>query len=289
MAEITSANAQVRFVLQFARGGCGGSGPPERGASAETAAPAPQPTPAAAATEATPLPPATESALDTDPSFDTVLAPLHDVEVFARLDGELMAIDVEEGQRVRPGARLAQIDDRARRALLDEREAALARAESAWQRGQRLAAEQVLSDEQFIQARADWQIARAQRDRATIEWQRCAVRSPIPGLVALRRAQIGQSVKSGDLLFRVSNPDRLRAELLIPETRIGTVRVGQPATLTPVGGGPPVPARITRVNPLVDPGTGTFRVAIDVDNRQGRLHGGVSVRVALDSARAARK
>ena len=45
-----------------------------------------------------------------------------------------------------------------------------------------------------------------------------------------------------------------------------------------LNGGGSVDAKVTRVSPLVDPASGTFRVVIDLDNRRARLPGGVSVR-----------
>lgn len=230
-----------------------------------------------------PLP---DSIVQPDPTFETALIPLHSVEIFARLDGEIVALDVEEGARVASGGALARLDDRDRRATLDMREAEEARAESSWQRAQKLHDQKVISEEQFIAARSDWQIARAQRDRARIDWERCTVRTPIAGLVEQRRVQIGQTVKEGDLLFRIGDPSTLRAELLLPESRLGTVRVGQPVRILPAAGGEATVARVTRVNPLVDPASGTFRVVIDLDNRAGRLHGGVSARVAFDGVPA---
>lgn len=258
----------------LAAGGCTSRGRSGSGASADD-------TPAAADSAGAPaaypeaLPP-------TDPTFETALVPLHSVEIFARLDGEIVTLDVEEGRRVATGDRLAQIDDRERRATLDMREAEVARAESSWQRAQRLHEQKVISEEQFIAVRSEWQIARAQRDRARIDWERCAVRTPIGGLVEQRRVQIGQMVKDGDLMFRIGDPSTLRAELLLPEARLGTVHVGQPVRILPAAGGEATLARVTRVNPLVDPASGTFRVVIDLDNRAGRLHGGVSARVAFD-------
>lgn len=259
--------------------GCGARNQAADGASADTT-PAVADTTAAAETY-----PGTVPA--TDLSYETALVPLHSVEIFARLDGEIVALDVEEGRRVAAGDRLAQMDDRERRATLDVREAELAKAESAWQRAQRLHDQKLISDEQFIATRSDWQIARAQRDRARIDWERCAVRTPIAGMVEQRRVQMGQTVKDGDLLFRIGDPSTLRAELLLPEARLGTVRVGQTVRIIPAAGGAPTPARVTRVNPLVDPASGTFRVVIDLDNRAGRLHGGVSARVSFDDAAAA--
>ena len=218
-------------------------------------------------------------------TFDTALAPLRDVEVIARLDGEVVGVYVEEGRRVAAGARLAQFDDREHRATLEMRKAEAARAESAWQRAQRLYEQKVIAEEPFIAARSEWQIAEAQREHAVIELERCAVRTPIAGVIELRRVQTGQMAREGDVLFRVGDPDTLRAELLLPESRLGTVRVGQRVTILPAAGSRPTPARITRVNPLVDAASGTFRVVIDIDNRSGGLHGGVSARVVLDAAK----
>jgi membrane fusion protein, multidrug efflux system len=192
----------------------------------------------------------------------------------------------EEGRRVDAGTSLAQVDDRERRSTLDERMAEEARTEAAWKRASKLWDEKVISEEQYISARSDRQVAVAQRERAAIEWERCAVRTPIAGVIELRRAQAGQMVKQGDLLFRIGNPDTLRAELLVPESRLGTVKAGQRVLIVPAAGSPPRWVRITRVNPLVDPASGTFRVAIDIDNRTGELHGGVSARVVFEPARA---
>ena len=256
--------------------GCGSRGRSGSGASADVSPVVVDP--AATGTDDT----LTAAVPPADLTFETALAPLHDVEIFARLDGEIVSLDVEEGRRVAPGARLAQLDDRERRATLAMREAEAARAESAWQRAKHLHDQSLISDEQFIAARSDWQIAGAQRDRARVEWEHCAVRTPIKGLVEQRRVQIGQTVKDGDLLFRIGDPDTLRAELLLPESRLGTVHVGQPVRIVPAAGGPEIRARVTRVNPLVDPASGTFRVVIDLDNRAGRLPAGVSARVVFD-------
>ena len=242
----------------------------------------------AAAPEA--VPPAPGPALrdaGADPVLETSLAPLHDVEVVARAAGEIVMLAAEEGDRVAAGGVLARIDDRERRATLDEREATLAAKASGWERAQRLHDQTVISEEQWIAARSEWQVARAQRDRAKLEWEYCAVRAPFAGVVALRKIQRGEMVKEGDLLFRVSDPDRLRAELLLPEARLGTVRAGQSVMLVPVAGGAPTAARVTRVNPLVDAASGTFRVTIDVDNRAARLPAGVTVRVDFGAPRSA--
>jgi RND family efflux transporter MFP subunit len=270
----------LTMVCGLPIGGCAPRGAPADGVSAD---PLPGVAPPAAeplvASDSLAVP--TAAAADT---FETALAPLREVEIIARLDGEVVGVFSEEGRRVQAGARLAQLDDRERRATLEVRKAEAARAEAAWKRARRLYEQKVVAEEQYISARSDWQIAEAQREQASIEWERCAVKTPIEGVIELRRAQMGQMVKQGDLLFRIGDPDTLRAELLLPESRLGSVRAGQPVRILPAAGSPARMATVTRVNPLVDPASGAFRVVIDIDNRSGELHGGVSARVVLDPA-----
>lgn len=222
-----------------------------------------------------------------DPAFETVLAPLHDVEVFARLDGQLTEVHRDVGARVRKGDVLARIDDRELRAVLEEREAEVARMESAWERGKQLFDQGVVSERDFIEVRSDWEVAKARRDQAAVEHEWCEVRAPIDGVVALRRVQSGQLVKEDDLLFRISDPDLLRAELLLPEGYVGRVKRGHRVRLIPIANGGAVEAAVTRVSPIVDPGTGAVRVMIDFDNRRARMPAGMTVHVEFEPALSA--
>ena len=273
------------LALSWAVAGCAPRSHPTGGASADATPPEAEP----ALEDSRPIDSPANAMPQADEIFETALAPLHDVDVFARLEGEIVGVPVEEGRRVAAGDRLAQLDDRERLATLVMREAEAARAGSAWERAQRLHEQKVISEEQYMAARSESQIAGAQRDRARLELDRCTVRTPIAGVVEQRRVQMGQMVREGDLLFRIGDPDTLRAELLLPEARLGTVRVGQRVQIVPKAGSAPRMASVTRVNPLVDPSSGTFRVVIDIDNRAGHLHAGVSARVVFDPTPAARR
>ena len=272
---LLAAALAVGCALGCLIGGCSPSSQPADGASANPGPPAPEPGPASD--------PSIDSLATAEAGYETALAPIHDVRILARLDGEIVRVDVEEGGRVPAHQVLAQIEDRERRTTLAMREAEADRAESAWTRAERLHEQNVISDEQHLAARAEWQIAVARREQALIDVERCAVRTPIAGVVELRRIQVGQMVKEGDLLFQIGDPSTLRAEVLVPEAHLGIVRVGQKVRVIPAAGGAPTTARVTRVSPLVDPASGTFRVVVDLDNRSGRLHGGVSARVVFDA------
>src|SRR5262249_49859570 len=143
--------------------------------TASDAAP-PPPSPADAA-------PVARAQADTDSAPVTFLAAAHDVQIFARVNGIITHLDVEEGSRLAAGGRLAQIEDDSQRLALQEREADLASASAAYDRAVKLHDTNVLADQQLTDARSAFDIARARRDRAKLDLEHCAVRTPIAGVV----------------------------------------------------------------------------------------------------------
>ncbi len=271
-------------VAALTLAGCGsGSTTGSQPASRSEARAANLPGPAA---PSSPSSPAMDPVPREDAVYETVLAPVRDVQVSALIEGQIVQLAVEEGQRVAEGARLAQLDDREQKATLDEAEPELSSTHAAWERSQRLRTQSVISEEQFLEARSQWQRAQARRDRARVEWERCSVRAPISGVVVLRKVQVGQRVERGEAMFRISDPDRLRAELLLPEAKLGTVRPGQEVTIMAASGDAMAQARVSRVSPMVDPESGTFRVVIDLDNRRARMTCGITARVRFEEAAA---
>jgi RND family efflux transporter MFP subunit len=216
--------------------------------------------------------------------FETVLVPIGDVEIRAQSDGVVEMVSVEEGSQVARDVVLAQVDDRERKTDVEESEALLDRAASAWERAQKLHDAGLVADEPWIMARSEWAIARARRARAALSVERCVVRSPIGGIVALRCVQRGQTVRAGELLFRVSDPSHLRAEIVVPESRLGTIHLGEVVHIVIRTSKNAIAAKVTRVGRLVDPASGMFRIAIDIDNRRLGLPCGIAAQVLVPTA-----
>jgi HlyD family secretion protein len=74
--------------------------------------------------------------------------------------------------------------------------------------------------------------ARAQYGAAASRASEAEVRSPIDGAIVGRRAEPGEYVSEGQLLFVVGDVDRLVLELVADEADVGALRVGQRATAT---------------------------------------------------------
>ena len=225
---------------------------------------------------------AVRAGLDPGDIFLTYLEPEVDAPVVARRDGIVRAVLVEDGQRVRTGQPLARLDDQDARLELERARALSARAAADFERAEKGAAGALVSTQALDAARAQARAARAEEGLARLALDRCWLRSPVGGVVWQIRARPHTPVRESDVLFRVSEPSRVRAQLFLPASLRGTIVAGDPVSLIPVDAPDPRPiaGRVRGANPIVDPATGRFRVEIAADGRDRAL-AGLTVRASL--------
>jgi HlyD family secretion protein len=93
------------------------------------------------------------------------------------------------------------------------------------------------------------------------------VRAGIDGVLQQVPVEVGQQVTPGTNLARVARPDRLKAELRIPETQAKDVQIGQAVTVDTRNG--EIEGRVKRVDPAVQNGTVTVDVELLGDLPKG--------------------
>jgi HlyD family secretion protein len=111
-----------------------------------------------------------------------------------------------------------------------------------------------------------------ERLRAIAEFRQRAVdelhvRAGAAGVLQQLPLQVGQSVAAGALLANVARPDRLKAEIRVPEVQAKDAQIGLPATVDTHAG--LVPGHVVRVDPAVVSGF----VKVDV-SLEGNLPAG---------------
>lgn len=120
--------------------------------------------------------------------------------------------------------------------------------------------------------------------------RRQELRSPIAGLVAERRVELGSLVGREGLeseLFVIVDLSTVWIEMAVPPSDLHTIREGQQITVT--GGGESLPATIMFISPLLDKDTRAARVVASVDNaaRKWRPGSFVTAEIPTDEAPAA--
>lgn len=108
-------------------------------------------------------------------------------------------------------------------------------------------------------------VAVAQLGEQRARTGRLDIRAPAAGLILTRTVEPGQIVGSGsDVLFRMAKGGEMEMRAQVSEGDLQTLRVGNRAMVTPVGGKDSVSGRIWQVSPVVDPQNrqGVARIAI---------------------------
>ena len=228
------------------------------------------------------------------------VSPYEEMQLGVELSGQrVTALNVDVGQSVRKGQVLLELDHRTLDSELAQAEASLRQAQASlslaqvsYDRGAKLAAEQLISAGNLdelratrVQAEAQVATARAGRDAAKLRRDFAQLRAPADGVISKRLVQPGQVVAAGNELLRLIRDGRLEWRAELPEDQLAGVAVGNTVELPYAGG--TVAGRIRAVTPGVDAQTRTGTVYVDLPE-PGALKPGVYVegRIVTGAGRA---
>lgn len=181
------------------------------------------------------------------------LEPLRAVAVNAQLAGPLVRVQVEEGDRVRAGDLLAELDSRELAAQVRSAEATLRFAQTTAERSTTLFRDRIVTAAEYERDRATLESAEATLDQLRTRLGFARIVSPIDGVVTERRVQAGDVVGTQARLFTVADLGTLVARLQVSELDVPFLEVGAPVAVSVDAlGGARVDGRIRRVFPAVD-------------------------------------
>lgn len=189
-----------------------------------------------------------------------------EAQVVAKTSGVLLRLLVEEGDQVPAGQVLAKIDPERPRLEVQRAEALLRKLEAELARSSELFERKLIAADLHDKLRYDVETQRAVYRMAQLELSYTDIVAPISGVVAQRMAKVGNLIQLNSPVFRIVDTTRLEATLNVPEREIATMRAGAPVSMTADAlPGRVFEGRIARVSPVVDAGSGTFRVVCTFD------------------------
>lgn len=203
-------------------------------------------------------------------------------QVVAKTSGVALEVLVEEGQQVRAGQTLVRLDpDRARLAVAQS-QAQMSKLENNYRRAQQLVGQQMVSASDVDQLKYDLDNARAQHRMAALELSYTNVQAPISGVIASRSIKTGNFVQINTPIFRIIDNSQLEATLNVPERELSTLKADQPVLLqVDALPGKTFTGKVDRIAPVVDSGSGTFRVVCSFTGDQV-LQPGMFGRIRID-------
>lgn len=195
-------------------------------------------------------------------------------QVVTKTAGVILKINVEEGDTVRKGEVLAVLDSDRQRLNLQQIRATLNKLENDFRRQSELYERKLIGQDLFDRARFDLEQQKAAYASAELELSYTQILAPISGVVSRRLVKVGNLIQLNQPLFEIDDFDPLLAVLAVPEREMQRIATGQPVQmLVDARPGEVYLGRVRRVSPVVDAGSGTFRVTAEF--RDQRLRPGM--------------
>lgn len=193
-----------------------------------------------------------------------------EAQVVAKTSGVLLQLLAEEGDQVKAGQVLARIDPDRPRLEMERARATVRKLENNYRRSQELLASKLVSAEASDQIRYDLEAARAAYGLAQLELSYTNIVAPIDGVIAQRAVKPGNLIQLNSSLFRIVDDSRLEAVLNVPERDLATMKPGLAVNMVADAmPGKVFTGVIDRVSPVVDGGSGTFRVVTAFKGGEG--------------------
>lgn len=230
--------------------------------------------------------------------------PKYTARVGTRLRGLVRTVQAYEGDVVKRGQSLAEIDSpelgdaQAQVAMLDAqaktaaRDAARERALADQNLSTIREAEEAATEQNSYESmlRAAQQKVSALAGGSVRALGVHALTSPLDGTVVERHVTQGELVDGDHVAFLVSNLNHLWVELDVFERNLHTIRIDDEVVVRPLSGaGGDIKGRVAQVSAVIDPATRSATVRIEVDNSVGILRPGQAVDAKIHASNAAQE
>lgn len=217
------------------------------------------------------------------------------VSIAPKSAGQIVKLTKEEGDAVRAGEVLVQLEADAPRAALDEAAAkivlqqrAVAETERSYRRIEQLRSQGLATVKEFDTAKFELDQARltlasleAIRREASARLRDNTLTAPVSGVVLARPVDTGQVVSAQTVIYEIAPLADVEVEADVDEQYLTEVRSGQTADVVIAGVAKPIPATLYYVSPKVDQRTGGAKIRLRLAEQPAGLRAGLTADVNL--------
>jgi membrane fusion protein (multidrug efflux system) len=205
-------------------------------------------------------------------------------KITAEVAGKIAALDIPEGREVEAGHLLVKIDDAQARAEVAVGRARARNTREILARMEALRGAAITSDQEVDNARAAREASAGELETAETRLEKMEIRAPFRGILGLREVSLGAFVEPGDPIVQLTQTRPLELVFGLPERYAADVAVGQTVAGL-VATCKRFEARVTAIDPGIDPQTRTVRIKAEVANDDGTLLPGMSAVTQLTVGR----
>ncbi len=204
------------------------------------------------------------------------------VDLTSEVSRKISAIRFAEGDFVRRGTVLVELDSDEARASVAEAEAALVDSESRFERSRSLFTREALSGAELDQIQAALKANQARLEAARARLADTVIRAGFDGRTGLRHVSVGTLVGPNTVITTLDDVSVIKLNFTVPETSLFLIKKGLPVTaVTPGLPDKKFQGQVTDLDSRVDPVTRSITVRAQIPNPEGELRPGMFMTVSL--------
>lgn len=201
------------------------------------------------------------------------------------LDGRITSLPFQEGQAVKAGAKLVELDSSEYVAQAAQVRADLHTEVQRLKRTRDLSVQGFLSKDALDVQAGTVERLQARLDEVQSRLSKATIRAPFSGIVGLRQVSPGAYVKAGNDIVRLDNLETLKVDFRVPETYLSRLAPNQEvAVRLDAYPGQDFKGRVYATEPAVDERTRTVLLRARIANPDLKLKPGMFVRAAITLA-----
>lgn len=198
--------------------------------------------------------------------------------------GTICKVHVTEGQRVKRGQAIAEIDDIQAKNMLETAQAQMHQAQDAYDRLQQLHSNNSLPEMEWVEVQSRVRQAQATLEMAKKALQDCIIYAPQDGIVGKDILSVGEVVLPALPVAKILVTENVTVRASIPEKEISAINASTPTLIT-LGALPGMQFKGGKVEKCIEPNstTRTYDIKINVGNAGLHLLPGMVATVQVDN------
>lgn len=219
------------------------------------------------------------------PSIRTngLLANEDEIRLSFKVGGVIRHLSVTEGERVRKGQKLAEIEQAEINAQVEQAQQSFEKARRDLERGERLYADKVISLEQLQDLRTQLAMSEAALNSAKFNWSYAAIVAPHDGTVLRRLAEERELVSAGNPVLVLGAQDKgFVVRTGLADREIVQVKLGDEAQIRlDALPGQTLTGSVTEVSGAADTGSGMFGIEVSLNPTELPLKSGLVAKLTV--------
>jgi membrane fusion protein (multidrug efflux system) len=212
------------------------------------------------------------------------LRAIREVKIFNQAEGRIKKINVHQGDTIKAGSILVQLDDSLLKARWDKAAASLRQATRDTRRLAKLRKKRLVSEDAYLKSKTSYEVARAEERLLFAQLNFMTIKAPFSGTVSARNIEPGDIAPKHTHLLTIMDPSKLISDVKVSELVLPHLKVGDRADIQiDALGSATFAGTILRIYPTVDPQTRLGKIEVTLDPVPKNAQAGQFSRVTLST------